>query len=67
MQETQVQSLGQEDPLEKGPPGSSARNSEARRDVPGPVGRRSFLKDKGASHGLWLGQTGARRGQGRGR
>ncbi|XP_017921414.1 PREDICTED: translation initiation factor IF-2-like [Capra hircus] len=29
-----------------GSPGSGARNSEARRDVPGPVGRRSFLKDK---------------------
>ena len=49
-----------------GSPGSGARNSEARRDVPGPVGRRSFLKDKGGGHGLWPGQAGARGGQGRG-
>ncbi|XP_024588411.1 uncharacterized protein LOC112391317 [Neophocaena asiaeorientalis asiaeorientalis] len=31
-----------------GSPGSGARNSEARRDVPGPAGRRTLLKDKGA-------------------
>ncbi|XP_054944455.1 translation initiation factor IF-2-like [Physeter macrocephalus] len=30
-----------------GSPVSGARNSEARRDVPGPAGRRTLLKDKG--------------------
>ncbi|KAF3830208.1 hypothetical protein GH733_004027, partial [Mirounga leonina] len=54
--------------------GSGARNFKARGDVPGPTGRRTLLKGKGARPGLRFGQArlrleqgGPHRGQGRGR